>query len=290
MTYPRILLALSLERDPQGLLQRVVKLANRWSAVVDVVAVLPLDETLDLAAQEAHLAALKAAEFAALQRHMASLSIHTGRCDLFCGQVAEELIRRCNQRETSLLVLGQHGGDGHFWHPHLASKIAARITCDLLVLDPERSYWPRQPLWLLALPLDETAPMLLEGAATLAREMGARLQLLHVVEPVEVAHSGLELEYAPEGWLADYQERAERQLAAWHLAYGDVVQGWQVVTGSVTHELSQLAEDPDLALLILGRDERLLSFLVGSPMHGLLTHGRGDLLILSVPESYSASE
>ena len=40
--------------------------------------------------------------------------------------------------------------------------------------------------------------MLVEGAATLAREMGAKLQMLHVVEPVEVAHSGLELEYAPE--------------------------------------------------------------------------------------------
>lgn len=282
MTYPRILLALSLERDPEPLLQRVVKLANRWSAVVDVVAILPLDETLDLVEQEAHLAALKAAEFEALQRHMASLSIRTGRCDLYCGQVAEELIRRCNQGDTSLLVLGQHGGDGQFWHPHLASKIAARIACDLLVLDPERAYWPRQPLWLLALPLDDSAAMLLEGAGTLAREMGAKLQLLHVVEPVAVAHSGLELEYAPEGWLAEYQERAERQLAAWHLAYGDVVLGWQVVTGSVAHELTRFAEDPDLALLILGRDARLLSFLVGSPMHGLLAHGRGDLLILSV--------
>ncbi|MCS6915011.1 MAG: universal stress protein [Myxococcales bacterium] len=127
---------------------------------------------------------------------------------------------------------------------------------------------------VVATDLDETSMPALRLAVDLARPLGARITVLHVIEPIAMP-PGLEA-YALEGMPADWEQRVERgrfsaveqrleALLREHQGSG-VPLSAKVVAGLLPGALTEAAEEMGADLLVLGTHGRsgVAHFLLGS--------------------------
>ncbi len=288
MGYRNILLAVNLAVDPVYLLQRAGKFAQRCDARLHLISVVPAEERLADAPLEARLARLKSESFDYLRSLSVELPCRLGVCEVVCGDPIREIELASRQLNADLVIAGHRQSRSLLarLRDQTAERLLGEGRYDLLILDESGSFW-RPPLRLVVCVglADEGEPLLLR-ASQLSQALGAQLHLLHVVEPVAVAHSGLELEYDPTGWLVDHQQLAEQQLARWAAGLPQPLASVRVLMGSVSRLVAAEAADPRVALVILGRHRKGERRLLGSHVHAILRQGGGDMLVMC----HSASE
>lgn len=137
---------------------------------------------------------------------------------------------------------------------------------------------------LVAIDLTEEASQVLQKARKLAESSGARLELIHVVEPVGYAYGGdLPLD------LSDLQQQLEdnarERLAQYSEPYGIGEADRQVVVGRPGAEIKKQAEARGADLIIMGSHGRHgIQLLLGSTANSVLHGTSCDVLAVRIKE------
>ena len=139
-------------------------------------------------------------------------------------------------------------------------------------------------LMLTAVDFSAESETLIDRAAQLRAQCGARLCLLHVVEYLPMAYSGdLVL---PEGFDLEQEllEVASRQMAALGERLGVAEKDQRVEIGNTGHTILRVAEDLGADIILVGSHGRHgLAALLGSTARSVLNGARCDVLAVRVP-------
>ncbi|MCR6652311.1 MAG: universal stress protein [Cellvibrionaceae bacterium] len=119
-------------------------------------------------------------------------------------------------------------------------------------------------------------------AVELARLHGAKLSLIHVIEPVTFAYAGDIPMDLTETQLA-LEEQADKRLASFTQQLGYDVSHSKVVIGQTAAELRETAADLGADLIIVGSHGRHgLALLLGSTASDVLHGAKCDVLAIRV--------
>lgn len=133
------------------------------------------------------------------------------------GYVTEALERHAREIGAKLIVMTTHGRTGvsRAWLGSVADSLVRNSSFPLLVIRPmeDGETFPEARFQHFLVPLDgsPTGEAILEPTGTLARAMGARLTLLHVVSPHVTM--GARVSPLPSGHLEERLTKAETYLA-----------------------------------------------------------------------------
>ena len=141
---------------------------------------------------------------------------------------------------------------------------------------------------LVALDLSEAADQVILRASRLAESLGARLEVVHIVEylpPIEVGYDVP----LPGDWGVDEaalletgRERLNKLLAAHELADVPV----EVVMGDARHEIVRIAEERGCGLVVVGSHGRGgITALLGSTADAVVHHAPCDVLAVRIRKS-----
>jgi nucleotide-binding universal stress UspA family protein len=211
------------------------------------------------------------------------------------GEVAPEILRMAQELESSLIVMGTHGRTG------LRRLLTGSVAIAVLrgahrpVLALRAALAPRtaEPFKLILHPTDFStgSEYALKVARSLARDLGARLALLHVA-PIPVYGEGtMAAELDPEGYWETLEEIRNRvdgpdlkYQAESHLARGDA-----------TEEIIRIADELGCGLIVMGTHGRtgLGRLLMGNVAESVLPRAHCPVLVVKQPlpkESAHGSE
>ena len=133
------------------------------------------------------------------------------------GYVTEALERHAREIDAKLIVMTTHGRTGvsRAWLGSVADSLVRNSTFPLLVVRPleDGESFPSARFEHFLVPLDgsDTGEKILEPALPLAKAMGARVTLLHVVSPHVTL--GARVSPFPSGHLEERLAKAEAYLA-----------------------------------------------------------------------------
>lgn len=135
---------------------------------------------------------------------------------------------------------------------------------------------------LVAVDLSEEADGVLAKAKDIAEANGARLTLVHVVEPLSVAYGSdipLDLTTLQDEITMQARERIDRLADKIHLEKGEQ----HVVYGRPEREVHRIAEESDIDLIVVGSHGRHgLALILGSTSTSILHGSCCDVLAVRV--------
>jgi len=133
------------------------------------------------------------------------------------GYVTEALERHAREIDAKLIIMTTHGRTGvsRAWLGSVADSLVRHSTFPLLVIRPldDGQSFPTARFQHFLVPLDgsATGEKILEPTVALAKAMGARVTLLHVVSPYITV--GARVSPLPSGHLEERLAKAEAYLA-----------------------------------------------------------------------------
>lgn len=135
---------------------------------------------------------------------------------------------------------------------------------------------------LVAIDLTDEAPQVLERAVAMAKENGAELLMLHVIEPIGYAYGGdIPMD------LSELQEQldktARKQLAEYGRRF-EIAEAQQLVEiGRPSSEVHKAAEERDIDLVVVGSHGRHgIQLLLGSTATAVLHGSSCDVLAVRI--------
>jgi nucleotide-binding universal stress UspA family protein len=185
------------------------------------------------------------------------------------GTPSEEIVRTAADIGADMIALGTHGRTGlrRLLAGSVAESVLRRASCPVLALSVPEVPHPAGPIQQILHPTDFSASSAaaLRVARALARDQGARLTLLHVIQ-IEVIHGVVPTAVNPQAE-RDWAERMAEWAEGPDLKYPVET---RVVEGLGTAEILQTAGELGCDLIVMG------------------THGRtglGRLLMGSIAEA-----
>lgn len=137
---------------------------------------------------------------------------------------------------------------------------------------------------LVAVDLTEEAPHVLTRAGRLAELHGARLQLLHVVEPVGYAYGG-DLPLDLSDLQRQLEDNAQKKLSEYGEEYQIPESNRHLVVGRPGTEIKKFALDQGVDLIVVGsHGRRGIQLLLGSTANAVLHGAEMDVLAVRVSE------
>lgn len=128
----------------------------------------------------------------------------------------------------------------------------------------------------------EESKVVIGKSAQLARASGAKLSIVHVVEPLTFAYAG-DIPVDLSTTQLAMEEHAEKQLAAFAQSVDYDLTYSKVVTGQTAAEMRQLADEIGADLIAVGSHGRHgLALLLGSTASDLLHGAKCDVLAIRV--------
>jgi nucleotide-binding universal stress UspA family protein len=205
------------------------------------------------------------------------------------GDAAAELMRMAGELRPDLIVVGTHGRTGLSWllAGSVATSIIRRAPCPVMALHrPER---PRkaEEIRVILHPTDfsEGCEAGLRVARSLARDLGARLVLFHVV-PYGFYANDMTVPVDPRSYLEALEE--ERQLIDGpDLKYPAEV---RMARGDAAEEILRAAEELDCGLIVMGTHGRtgLNRLLMGSITESVVPRAECPVLAVKTPRGVEA--
>lgn len=216
------------------------------------------------------------------------LAMRSTTIDVTVGKPHEEIARTAERLECDLIVMGSHGwtGANRMMLGSTTHRILRESSLPILATPPVRAgsagpsrSWPGK--WAIApvdLGLRDRADAL--AAAVAARELGVRLQLVHVVEPIADV-PWLELDEARRNQHRHRKALAELTKLKEELAWA--VTECRVAAGKPADEIAKLASTADVGLVIMTRrrGQGLFGPRQGSISYQVLT--RANTAVLALP-------
>jgi nucleotide-binding universal stress UspA family protein len=249
-----VLIATDFSRCSAAALNFGLQLIETYSGTAFIVSVVSNDAYL-LAGPEAYVGArdavLRDLEClkSELRRSHAQLADKNYRLYLLEGDIADSLLDFARKNEIDLIVMGTHGRGGV--RKALLGSVAERVfrhsTVPVLTLGPgvrhpERGSHPRAIV--AAADFTPASRRAVRYAAGLARQHGARLILLHVLDPAHLRHvpDRVAHEHGIEKRLL---EMLGHEADALHCSV-------RIVAGRVTTGVLEVAKEEGADLLVLG--------------------------------------
>lgn len=135
---------------------------------------------------------------------------------------------------------------------------------------------------LLALDLSEDSEKVAGRGAALASANGAKLSVVHVIEPLSFAYGGdIPMDFS--AVQEEIQKQAELQLRSLGERLGIAEADQHLVLGRPESEIHQLADQAGVDLLVVGSHGRHgIALLFGSTANGVLHGANCDVLAVRV--------
>ncbi len=168
------------------------------------------------------------------------------------GDPATEIVAVANEEKADLILLATHGFGG--FRRFLLGSVAAKVLSDAAVPVltsahlQEGSGQQEIKSVLLAVDVDQRAPLLMKAAAGVARQFGAKLHIVHA-SPDDGAGPG---RFVDPTWRVEIAKRRDAALRE-DMAAAGVEATLQVVAGEVAKVVRQVAEECGADLVVLGR-------------------------------------
>lgn len=216
------------------------------------------------------------------------------------GKPFHEIATLAEKRAVDVVVIGTHGHTG--WERVLMGSTAERVVrhapCPVLTVPfgaskGRKRAKPGFPLKKILVPIDfsETSAQALPYAAALAERFGAKLVLLHVIEPVTM--SPVFWDFQPP--VADADQAAEVAITTRLSQLGkellpEDVQARTLVCDGVAHEeIAETARNLGVDLIVLSTHGHtgLKHVLLGSTAERVVRHARCPVLVVRQPASRS---
>lgn len=137
---------------------------------------------------------------------------------------------------------------------------------------------------LAAVETHEEGQAVLTRARDLARQFGARLAVLHVVEYLPVDPAGDALLTTPVDLSRERMAQAETRLREWCTALQIPAEQARVISGTVTTEILRAAEQSGADLIVVGHHPRRgLAALFSHTEGGVVQRAPCDVLAVHLP-------
>ena len=135
---------------------------------------------------------------------------------------------------------------------------------------------------LTAVDLTEDSDEVAERARAIARNNGAVLHLMHVIEPLSFAYGGdIPMDFS--GIQDEIHQQASAQLETFGEKHAIPASARHVVLGQPEVEIHAMAEELDADLIVVGSHGRYgLALLMGSTANGVLHGASCDVLAVRV--------
>lgn len=135
---------------------------------------------------------------------------------------------------------------------------------------------------LLGVDLTEVSTEVADRAKAIAESNGAKLHLIHVIEPLSFAYGGdIPMDFS--GIQEEIQQQAKQQLTKFGENYGVDDSCQHIVLGRPEVEIHALAEEINADLVVVGSHGRYgLTLLMGSTANGVLHGATCDVLAVRV--------
>ena len=135
---------------------------------------------------------------------------------------------------------------------------------------------------LLGVDLTDVSTEIADRAKAVAESNGAKLHLIHVIEPLSFAYGGdIPMDFS--GIQEEIQQQAKQQLTKFGETYGVDEAAQHIVLGRPEIEIHALAEEIDADLVVVGSHGRYgLALLMGSTANGVLHGSPCDVLAVRV--------
>lgn len=135
---------------------------------------------------------------------------------------------------------------------------------------------------LLAIDLSEEAEQVANKAQAVASSHGAKLHIIHVIEPLSFAYGGdIPMDFS--SIQEEVQKQAEQQLEEFSKTHGISAENRHIVIGRPETEIHALAESINADLIVVGSHGRHgLALLLGSTANGVLHGAKCDVLAVRV--------
>ena len=138
---------------------------------------------------------------------------------------------------------------------------------------------------LVAVDLSKYAPMVLDKARALAKIDGAKLSLVHVMEPIAVGYAVEVTSVDIEGLHAEATRHARNSLIEMGANIGIPESRVHNVLGSPAREIRELARAIEADLIVMGGHGKHGWELLFGSTSSEVSHGVGcDLLIVRIPD------
>lgn len=135
---------------------------------------------------------------------------------------------------------------------------------------------------LLASDLADDTAQVGERAADLARNHGARLTIMHVMEPLMLAY-GAEVPVDMGALQQEITRQARERLDALATKLGASADDCRLATGTTEKEVLKFAAEQHVDLIVLGsHGRRGLALLLGSTANAVLNHAGCDVLAVRI--------
>lgn len=168
------------------------------------------------------------------------------------GDPASEIVAVANEEKADLILLATHGYGG--FRRFLLGSVAAKVLSDSVVpvltsahLEEDRGQKEIQSV-LLAVDIDQRAPLLMKAASGIARQFGAKLHIVHA-SPDDGAGAG---RFVDPTWRVEIAKRRDAALRE-NMAEAGVEATLHVVAGEVAKVVRQVAGEVGAELVVLGR-------------------------------------
>ena len=135
---------------------------------------------------------------------------------------------------------------------------------------------------LLAADFNQESDLVVKRAKALAGTFGAKLSLVHVLEPISIAYGG-EFPVDLGDLHKELEKQAQTQLAALGDQLGVAAESRYLEVGITEKEILRVAKAHGVDLIVMGSHGRHgLALLLGSTANGVLHHADIDVLAVRV--------
>jgi len=135
---------------------------------------------------------------------------------------------------------------------------------------------------LLAVDLTEESKPIADKAVALAQQTGAKLSIIHVIEPINFAYGG-DIPMDLTAIQDQLDEHARQKLITFAEPYLIPSEQQHTVIGLPQNEIHRIAQEQGIDLIVVGSHGRHgLSLLLGSTANGVLHGAKCDVLAVHV--------
>jgi nucleotide-binding universal stress UspA family protein len=201
------------------------------------------------------------------------------------GKAAEEILRTALERHCDLIVMGTHGRKGlrRVLAGSVAESVLREAPCPVLAVRTPENPWNAPQVQTILHPVDlsDESEHALQIARALARDLGARLILLHVA-PIEVLMNGtMAVGMSPHVY-RDALHKLRERIDGPDLKY--VVES-RLERGEAGDEVIRVADETACDLIVMGTHARtrLHRMLLGSVAESVLRRARCPVLAVKTP-------
>jgi nucleotide-binding universal stress UspA family protein len=206
------------------------------------------------------------------------------------GEVSEEILAMARETGADLIVMGTHGRTGMNWllSGSVATTVLRKANCPVLALRSSVGARKLQEARVIIHPTDFSvnSRAALKVARLLARDLGARLLILHVTSPAILMDGTVAGEVDPSVFRASLEE-LRASLDGPDLKYPVET---QLNLGLDREEILRMAQETGCDLIVMGTHGRtgLGRLLMGSVAESVLPRASCPVMVVKNPEVVSA--